>query len=267
MPRFSRVIVVVMENKEYGSIIGNSNAPYINSLADDYSLATQFYGVTHPSLPDYLAVTGGSTFGITSNCTDCHVNAPNITTQLEHAGISWKAYIEGLPAPCSNVAEAGDYSKKHNPFMYYDDIVNDPTRCKKVVPLTQLDADRRNGKLPQFVWVTPDMCHDMHDCTVKAGDEWLSRFVPPLLRTLGSRGVLFLTFDEGASDAGCCRYAAGGHIATVVAGPAARSRTKSSTSYSLYSLLRVVENSWRLGLLGRAGCSCTADMRALIDSA
>jgi hypothetical protein len=94
----------------------------------------------------------------------------------------------------------------------------------------------------------------------------LSEFLPPLLATLGTHGVLFLTFDEGTSGSGCCRYAAGGHIATIVAGPAARAKTRSSTPYGLYSLLRTVEDSWRLGRLARAGCSCTADLRALIGS-
>jgi len=265
--RFSRVIVVVMENKEYGSIIGSSKAPYINSLASRYSLATQFYAATHPSLPNYLALTGGSTFGITSDCTDCHVNAPNIVTQLEGAGISWKAYNEGLPSPCSNAATSGTYAKKHNPFMYFDDITSNPARCSKVVPMTQLDTDLTSGNLPSFVWVTPDLCHDMHDCSVTEGDHWLSSFLPPLLKSLDSHGVLFLTWDEGSTGAGCCTYASGGHIPAIVAGPAARANTTSATAYDHYSLLRTIEVSWNLGMLGNAACSCSPDMRALVNRA
>ena len=270
MPRFSRVVIIVLENKEYEVIIGRSDrAPYLNALADRYALATQFYGITHPSLPNYIAMTSGGTNGITSNCTDCHTSATNIVTQMERAGISWKGYMENLPEPCSNVAESSDglYAKKHNPFMYYDDILNNPSRCNKVVPLTQLDTDIKNGTLPAFVYVTPNMCHDMHDCKVSEGDAWMSQFVPKMLNTLGPRGVLFVTFDEGNSNAGCCRYASGGRIATIVAGPAARTHTRSSVHMSLYSLLRTIEDSWRLPRLGHAACSCTADMRTLLDSA
>jgi hypothetical protein len=269
MPRFSRVVIIVLENKEYEVIIGSDRAPYLNSLANTYALATQFHGVTHPSLPNYIAMTSGGTNGITSNCTNCHTSATNIVTQMERAGISWKGYMEGIPGPCSDVAESSDglYAKKHNPFMYYDDIRNNPSRCNKVVPLTHLDTDIQNGTLPQFVWVTPNMCHDMHDCRVSEGDAWMSKFVPKLLDTLGPRGVLFVTFDEGNTNAGCCTYAAGGRIATIIAGPAARTHTSSSVRMSLYSLLRTIEDSWRLGRLGHAGCSCTADMRTLLHSA
>lgn len=270
MPRFSRVVIIVLENKEYEVIIGRSDrAPYLNALADKYSLATQFYAITHPSLPNYIAMTSGGTNGITSNCTKCHTDAPNIVTQMERAGISWKGYMENLPEPCSNVPESSDglYAKKHNPFMYYDDILNNPSRCNKVVPLTQLDTDMKNGTLPQFVWVTPNMCHDMHDCKVSEGDAWMSQFVPPLLNTLGPRGVMFITWEEGNSNAGCCRYASGGRVAMIVAGPAARLHTKSSAHMSHYSWLRTIEDSWKLGRLGHAGCSCTADMRTLLDPA
>jgi hypothetical protein len=271
MPRFSRVVIIVLENKEYDVVIGSNRAPYLNSLANSYALATQFYAVTHPSLPNYIAMTSGGLNGITSNCTNCHTSAPNLVTQMERAGISWKGYMEDLPEPCSNVAQSSDgmYAKKHNPFMYYDDITNNPSRCNKVVPLTQLDADIHNGELPRFVWVTPNMCHDMHDCKVSEGDAWMSKFVPKLLRTLGPRGLLVVTFDEGNSNAGCCSGsgAAGGRIATILAGPAAKAHTRSSVHMTLYSLLRTIEDSWRLPRLGRAGCACTVDMRTLLDSA
>src|SRR3954449_2587231 len=110
----SHVVVIVMENKEYGDVIGNRSAPYTNRLARRYGLATASYGNRHPSLPNYLALTGGSTFGIDSDCTDCHVGARNIVDQLEDAHRSWGGFMEGLPRTCFTGGTAGEYAKKHN---------------------------------------------------------------------------------------------------------------------------------------------------------
>jgi phosphatidylinositol-3-phosphatase len=253
----SRVVVVVMENKEYGQVIGKSSAPYINRLARRYALLTNFYGVSHPSLPNYLALTGGDTFGIDSDCTSCHVGAKSLVDELEPAGISWKAYMEGMPSACFKGPEAGRYAKKHDPFVYYDRIVKNRRRCSKVVRYSQLGRDLKHGRLPSFVWITPNLCNDMHDCSVKTGDRYLSRLVPSLLRELGPHGVLFLTWDEGESDRGCCRVASGGRIATIVAGPDVRPGTRSGVSYNHYSLLRAITDAFRVTPLGKAGCPCT----------
>jgi hypothetical protein len=96
----SHVVIIVMENADYGEVIGSSAAPYLNALARRYALATQSFAITHPSLPNYLALTSGSTHGVSSDCTDCHVSATNIVDQLEAAGISWAAYLEDVPKPC-----------------------------------------------------------------------------------------------------------------------------------------------------------------------
>ncbi|HEY2572092.1 MAG TPA: alkaline phosphatase family protein, partial [Solirubrobacteraceae bacterium] len=117
--RSSHIVVVVLENAEYGEVIGSSSAPYVNSLARRYALMTRSYAIGHPSLPNYLALTSGSTQGIESDCTDCAVSARNIVDQLEGAGISWKAYLEDLPRPCFLGAGSAGYAKKHNPFAYY----------------------------------------------------------------------------------------------------------------------------------------------------
>ncbi|HYT80311.1 MAG TPA: alkaline phosphatase family protein [Actinomycetota bacterium] len=253
---FARVIVIVMENKAFGDVIGNPEAAYINSLARRYGLAGDYYAVAHPSLPNYIALLGGKTFDIRSDCTDCHVDAPNLVDRLEGAGISWKAYMEGLPSPCFTGASAGGYAKKHNPFFYFDDVVGDPTRCSKVVPLDRLDGDLASDGLARFVWITPDQCHDMHDCGVAQGDRFLKGLIPRLLPTLGPNGVLFLTWDESSS------YAEkdGGRVATIVAGPKVRKRFRSTVGYSHYSLLRTIEGSWGLDLLGSSGCPCTLPM-------
>lgn len=256
--------VLVLENREYDEIIGNPELPYINSLANRYALATSYYGIRHPSLPNYIALTSGSTAGIKRNCIHCRVGGLNLVDQLETAGVSWKAYLEGAPSRCYKGGNTGLYVKRHNPFAYYKDVVGNRGRCRKMVPLTQLSRDIRNGDLPRFIWITPDVCHDMHDCDPVKGDTFLSRLVPPLLAKLGPKGVLFLTFDEGTTDAGCCRKARGGHVVTIAAGPGARAGVKSAVPYNHYSLLRTIEERFRLPKLGNAGCGCTRSIKDLI---
>jgi phosphatidylinositol-3-phosphatase len=253
LPAFSHVFTIVLENKEYTSVIGNSKAPYFNQLAQQYGLATQFYGTRHPSLPNYLALSGGDTFGITSDCTSCFVHAPSIVDQLEGAGKSWKAYMEGMPAPCF-VGDSGNYRQKHNPFIYYDDIRTSSARCNRIVPFSQFQTDL-SGTLPNYVWITPDMCNDEHDCGVDKGDAWLQTWVPRILASAAwqNGGALFITYDEGSTSAGCCNgQASGGHIATLVISPLARRGFQSSVAYDHYSLLRTIEDAWGLPALGKA---------------
>jgi phosphatidylinositol-3-phosphatase len=260
---FSHVVVVVMENKEYGQVIGNPQAPYINALAARYGLATNYHAMAHPSLPNYLALIGGSTFGITSDCTDCAIDGTNLVDQLETAGISWKAYMEGLPSPCFLGPSAGDYAKKHDPFLYFTDVANDPARCSKVVPLTELSSDISGGTLPRFAWITPNLCHDMHDCGVSVGDRFLSQLLPPILSALGPDGLLFLTWDEGTSDLGAPSVKGGGHVATIVAGPHVQPGRQLAAEFGHYSILATIEGIWGLPLLRQAGCTCTRPMTAL----
>jgi hypothetical protein len=250
-----RIAVIVMENKEYGDVIGSAAAPFINALAQHYALARGMYAVTHPSLPNYLALTGGSTFGISSDCTACGVGATSIVDQLERAHVSWRAYMEDLPRACFTRASAGDYAKKHDPFVYYTRIVKNRAWCARVVALTRLTADERAGALPRFIWITPNLCHDMHDCSVATGDRFLSSLVPPLLRSLGPRGLLFITWDEGTSDSGCCRLASGGHIATIVAGPGAKPGARLNTPTDHYSLLQTIEDLLGFRRLRAAACA------------
>jgi hypothetical protein len=256
--------VIVMENEEYRGIIGSRSAPYINSLARRYGLATGMYAITHPSLPNYLALTGGATFGIDSDCTDCSVGATSIVDQLEQAQESWRAYMEDLPRPCFTGASAGDYAKKHDPFAYYTRVTSNPARCANIVPLTRLGADERAGVLPRFAWISPNLCHDMHDCSVSTGDRFLAALVPALLRALGPRGLLFLTWDEGSSDDGCCRLASGGHIVTIVAGGGARAHGRLSMPTDHYSVLQTIEDLLGLRRLRGAACACTPSLQPLL---
>jgi acid phosphatase len=262
VPAFKHIFVVVLENKAYERVLGNDQAPYLNTLARQYGLAANYYAILHPSLPNYLALTGGDTFGITSDCTDCTVAQPNLVDQLEAAGKSWKAYMEGMPRPCF-VGDDGDlYRQKHNPFIYYDDVRTNPARCARIVPFTQFAADARANTLPDFVWITPDMCNDTHDCPLSAGDTWLKTWVPAILDTPAwqDNGVLFITFDEGQGAGGCCQNAAGGRIATLVISPLVRPGFRSDVPYTHYALLRTIEAAWGLPPLGQAGCACAATM-------
>jgi acid phosphatase len=262
VPAFKHIFVIVMENKDYARVIGSDQAPYMSALAQRYGVATNYYGIRHPSLPNYLAMTGGDTFGITSDCTDCFVNQPNLVDQLEAGGKSWKAYMEDMPSPCFVGDAAPLYKQKHNPFIYYDNIRTSAARCKKIVPFTEFAADIKANTLPDFVWITPNMCNDMHDCPVSAGDSWLKTVVPQILASPAwkDQGVLFITFDEGSGTGGCCGNAAGGRLATLVLSPLGRSGFTSDVPYSHYSLLRTIEAAWTLSLLGQANCDCALPM-------
>jgi hypothetical protein len=244
----SHVFVVVMENKEHGEVIGSPDAPYTNRLADRYASLTRMYGVTHPSLPNYFALTAGTTFGVTSNCTTCQQKGRNIVDQLESAGLSWKAYMGGMPRACFKGAVSGRYAKKHNPFMYYPSVADRPSRCRKVVPEAELRRDLEAGRLPTYSFLTPDLCNDTHDCGIDAGDKYLARMVPPVLKALGPKGFLVLTYDEGSSNAH-----GGGRIPTVIAGEGVKRGAEPSTVYNLYAVLRLTEDALRLPRLRHAG--------------
>jgi hypothetical protein len=250
----SHIAVIVFENHEVGAILDpTSTAPYFRSLATSSVNLTNLYATSHPSLPNYLALTSGSTHGITSDCTTCFVHTRNIVDQLEHAGISWKAYMESIPGPCSSEPYAGLYALKHDPFMYYDDVRNNTDRCNKVVPFDQLGTDLSAHALPRFTWITPNLCHDMHDCPVATGDRFLHAWVPRIVGGLGSDGILIVLFDEGGTSAGCCSgQAAGGHIAGIITGPGARLRATIGTRVDQYSVLKLIEDVWGLPEMGSA---------------
>jgi hypothetical protein len=283
VPSFDHVVVIVMENHEYETVIGSPAAPYVNKLAGKYGLATAFYGITHPSLPDYLALTGGSTFGIKKICTNCYVSASNLPDQLEAAGLTWHAYLQSMPSDCYTGASFGTYRKRQNPFVYYTDIVDDPPRCTShVSPLKQLAHDLANHALARFSWITPNLCNNMHpprpgfscapckrwepyECAIAHGDGFLKQWVPLIMAQLGVNGVIFLTWDEGKTDSGCCKLAAGGHIPTLVFGPGAATSTQSGVELDHYSILRTIEDAWGLARLRHAACGCTRDMASLLD--
>jgi acid phosphatase len=264
----SRIAVIVLENKDYNEIIGSPAAPYLNALARKGALATNYHAITHPSLPNYLALTGGSTFGYAgSDCGTCSVSHRNLIDQLEAAGISWKVYVEGLPSgSCPSEASVGNYARRHVPFLYYRDVADNPARCRSIVSTATLARDLADHSLPRFVWLVPDLCHDMHSCGTYTGDRYLRAMVPQLLAQLGPSGLLFVTFDEGeaSSNSACCTVARGGLISTVIAGPGARAGARSAIPYDHYSLLRTIEDLWGLPHLGDAALSSTQPLTALL---
>ncbi|HVB97271.1 MAG TPA: alkaline phosphatase family protein [Chloroflexota bacterium] len=271
LPNFSHIFIIVMENKEYGDIIGSPSAPYLNQLAKTYGLATRYYGVQHPSLPNYLALISGSNQGINDDCPNCTVDAPNLVDQLDVAHKTWKAYFQSLPSPCFNGSQAppliplilsDGYVRRHNPFMYFADIQNNPARCARTVPLTQFSTDLQANNLPDFVWITPNLRYDMHNGTVGEGDQWLSTFVPTILGSQAwtNGGVLFIVWDEGTSNAGCCGVPGGGHVPALVIASAGKRAYVSPIGYTHYSLLKTIESAWGLPYLGHAGDPATQPM-------
>lgn len=253
MSRRSRAAVVVMENKSYRQVIGSRQAPYTNRIARRYGLATRFFGVSHPSLPNYLALTAGSTMGLHHDCIGCEFNRPNLATQFDAAGISWKAYVSGVPRRCYQGARVpGSYRKALNPFVYFETVTDVPELCSRIVPTQRLGPDLQDGSLPVFSWITPNLCEDTHACGVGAGDRYLSRLVPSLLRGLGPHGVLFVLWDEGTSKRGCCGRPGGGHVPAIVIGPDVRPNARTGRALNDYAVLRTLEAAFELHRLGHA---------------
>jgi hypothetical protein len=245
LPQFDHVIVVVFENKETSSVLGSPAAPTFNSYAKRYANLTSYYGVTHPSLPNYIALVSGSTHGVTTNCTSCVVSAESLADTIEASGRSWKTYAEGLPTPGFLGAAKGRYAKKHNPFAYFRSVVQSKERRSRIVALPQLQRDLAAGRLPDFAFVVPDLCHSMHDCSVATGDAWLHRTVTPLLRLANT--AIFILFDEGSTN-----VRGGGHTPALVVGTAVRPGTRYSLVTNHHGTLRTIEQAWGLPLLGRS---------------
>ncbi len=245
VPGFEHVIVVVLENKAQSEVLGNRAAPYFNSLARRYAVLAGYRGVTHPSLPNYLALVSGSTHGIRSDCTTCVVSGRNLADTLERAGLSWKGYAEGLPRAGYTGGSYGRYAKKHMPFLYFRDIVASRARLRRVVPLTQLSRDLAGGRLPSFALVAPNLCHDMHDCSVATGDAWLRRFLPPLLRSPElARSAIFVVTDETPG------FSQGEPVPALALGALVKPGSRYGATTSHYGLLRTVEDAWGLPRLG-----------------
>ena len=258
VPNFEHLVIVVLENKEFGTVIQSPRMPYFNRLAKSYTLLTQHYAVTHPSLPNYLALIGGDTFGVTFDCDSCIYDAPTLPDQIEASGRTWKTYQEDMPSPCYPNPYAGNYAIKHNPFLYFKPIRLDAARCaRSVVPFTQLSADLQAGALPNFLFITPNLCNDAHDCEINITDDWLKTFMSQLQPALDADGkpyLIIITWDEGQGKHSCCGLPeeAGGRVATILVSPQAKNGFQDDTPYTHYSILKTIEQAWSLPFLGHA---------------
>jgi phosphatidylinositol-3-phosphatase len=255
---YDHVIWIWMENKSYDQIIGSSSAPFQSSLAARCGLATNYHNITHPSLPNYIAATSGlggqDLKPFHSDCNPsprCSTRAESIFAQAP----SWRAYDESMPINCDR-EDSGSYAVRHNPPPYFTSL----TGCEQHdLPLTTLMADLEHNSIPAFSFVTPNLCHDVHDCPVSTGDAWLAAEVTRIVESRAYRAghlVLFITYDEGeGGSSNICatnRTDVGCHIPTVVVSPSTPAGRRSGELLNHYSLLRTTEDLLGLGHLGKA---------------
>ena len=253
-------MVIVEENHSYEEVIGNAAMPYLNSLASTYGLATNYSGVSHPSEPNYLAMISGSIWNNPADLTPQQGTYPGPTfvDQLAAAGIGWKAYMEGMPTACDLTDTfTGDYDVNHNPFMYFSGIRNTPSQCNRVVPFTQFATDLNTGSPPPFMFVSPNLINDMHTGSFQQGDAWLQQQIPLVLASSWYRegGIVIVTFDEGASTQ---------HIATIVIS-ASNHGVQLSAAMNHYGMLRGLEETYGLPLLGAAANASNGDLKPLLN--
>jgi len=265
VPKLDHIIMILFENEEYTETIGNPQMPNFNRLAKSYTLLSQYYAITHPSLPNYLAMVSGDTFGINTDYPSKIIDATNLPDLLESHGLTWKTYQESMPAPCG-LTDTLRYNQKHNPFVFFSDIRNNPARCNRsVVPLTQLQADIQQNALPNYAFIMPNLCDSAHDCTVKIADDWLGKIVNQLLAyaPLADDGLIVITWDEGIGSHTCCGLTTGGgRVATILISSKVKPGFNDTTPYTHYSLLKTILYNWDLPELGH-----TADPQTTLITA
>jgi hypothetical protein len=194
VPQPAHTVVVVLENHGYGEVIGSSDAPFLNKLAGRGALFTQSYAITHPSEPNYLALFSGGTQGVTSDACPVTFTAPNLASGLLAAGKTFTGYSESLPATGSRVCSSGDYARKHVPWA---DFRNVPASVNQ--PFTSFPATDFSS-LPTVSFVVPNLCSDMHDCSVATGDSWVRAHLGGYAAwAMTHDSMLIVTFDEDDS--------------------------------------------------------------------
>jgi phospholipase C len=269
VPNFDHIVMIVLENRDYEEVVGNSHMPFLNALVKQNVLLTNDYAVRHPSLPNYIALVSGDTQNITKDCIDCFVNAKNLADLIEASGRTWKTYQESMPSACF-VGDANPYAQKHNPFIYFDSIRLNEARCKKsIVPLTTLDGDLAANQLPNFAFIMPNLCNSGHDCPLDIADKWVNQMVTKLQAStaFGKNSLIMITYDEGndKNTASCCGMGskAGGRIAALLISPLVKPGFTDGTPLSHYSLLKTILQAWNLPDLGH---TAQAETQAIVEA-
>jgi len=238
---------IFMENESLSSIIGASEAPFANLLARRCGLATNYFAIAHPSLPNYLAATGGTTAGVSDDGEpSAHpLTGWSIFSQVVAKHLTWRSYAESMPVPCDRVT-SGEYAARHNPAVYYtalrkacsrDDVAMGP------ISTGALHDALYENNLANFVFVTPNICDDAHSCSVRHGDKWLSEFLSMIFSSTTYRFghlAVFVVWDEGNLT---------NQVPAIVAAPSVPSGLRSAVSFDHYSLLRTAEQLLGLPLL------------------
>jgi len=274
VPKSNHVVVVVEENHSFSSVIGNASMPYLNSLATQNGLATQYFANTHPSIGNYFMLTAGQI--VTNNdALNSTVNVDNIVRHLLTAGKTWKSYAESLPSVGYTGNDVYPYFHHHNPFSYFSDVVNSSVQKLNLVPFSHFATDLANSQLPDFSFVVPNVNHDAHDCPtgptgctdaqkLSTADSWLKTNIAPLLANPAFQkdGILIIVFDESV-DSDIAH--GGGHIAAVVVGPHTKKGFKSTTLYQHQNVLRTALDA--IGVTTYPGAAATAaDMADLFGT-
>ncbi len=256
------VFVIVLENEPYTNVISNNTAPYLNRLAERYGLATNYFSITHPSEANYIALIAGSTFNITdTGPVGLNQRAEtSLVDLMKEKNVSWRAYQESMPAPCyTDLSQDGLYANWHDPFVYMERITSNTVYCNRhIVNFTSFYSGLDAGKLPKFIFITPNLNDDGHDTNIEYADGWLSGFLPKIIdSSLFNSSVIAITFDEGAIDPP--GSVGESHIATLLIGPPSiiKPGFKSDVYYNHYSLLATVEDIFHLGTLGRNDVNAT----------
>jgi acid phosphatase len=238
LPTFTHVFIVVEENHNYSSVIGSSSMPYLNSMAQKYGLATQYYANTHPSIGNYFMLTAGQI--ITNNDGfNKTVTADNVVRHLLTAGKTWKAYEESLPSVGYTGPDGGNYAREHCPLSYFSDVVNSSVQKSNLVPFTYFAKDLANNALPDYSFITPNLCNDGHNCSLSTADNWLKKNISPLIQsaTFQNGGLLIIVFDESAND----NSHGGGRVAWVAISPKySKGAYQSTTLYQHPNTLRLM---------------------------
>jgi hypothetical protein len=206
VPQLSHVVIVLEENTDYSSVIGNSSMPYFNSLANTYALATNYHANTHPSIGNYLMLATGQILTNDDNQdpSTFPVSVDNVVRHLIAAGKTWKSYAEDLPSAGYIGGDSGNYAVRHNPFPYLTDVQNSTAQEQNLVPFTQFSTDLANNNLPAYSFIVPNLCNDAHDCSTQTADNWLKTNIDPLVKNSSfmQNGLLIITFDEDAGGGG-----------------------------------------------------------------